>query len=151
MEEQILDIDEGATSYHRKVATKGIRFANMLVDTLLIGIPVSFLANFILFGEAITTGPSQLSLDNQLKTYALNMAIYMVYYIVMEHNFGKTIGKMMTNTRVVTHSGGKPTFGQIVGRSFARYIPFEAFSFLGDTGIGWHDSLTGTYVITDTE
>ena len=78
----------------------------------------------------------------------LGIAILALYFIVMEGIFGVTIGKLLTGTRVVNAKGGKPSFGQIVGRSFARMIPFEPFSFLfGDNTTGWHDSLSGTRVI----
>jgi hypothetical protein len=46
---------------------------------------------------------------------------------------------------VVDEYGEKPTFSQIVGRSFARIVPFEVFSCLGATG--WHDDWSKTYVI----
>ena len=147
MEEQILDTKETSGDIRHLVAPKGTRFANLLVDNLLIGIPLSFLCNFMIFGEYLATRPSHLDLENQLKVNALYFVLHLLYFILMEHFFGKTVGKMMTNTRVVTHNGGKPSLGQIIGRSFARLIPFEAFSFLGETGIGWHDSLSKTYVI----
>lgn len=76
--------------------------------------------------------------------------VFLGYAIVSEALFQRTLGKMITGTCVVRADGTKPTFGQIVGRSFARFIPFEAFSFLGGKGfpVGWHDSLSGTRVIT---
>ena len=48
---------------------------------------------------------------------------------------------------VVLEDGTKPTTSDIVIRSLCRFIPFEAFSFLGDEGRGWHDSLSDTYVV----
>jgi uncharacterized RDD family membrane protein YckC len=53
----------------------------------------------------------------------------------------------MTPEPIVDASGNKPSFGKIVGRNFARLIPFEACSFLGSSARGWHDSLSGTYVV----
>ena len=60
------------------------------------------------------------------------------------------MGKLITGTRVVTENGGKPRWGQIVGRSFARFIPFEALSVLfwnDKERRGWHDSLSKTCVV----
>ena len=64
--------------------------------------------------------------------------------------FQRSPGKFLTGTKVVNESGGKPTFGQILGRSLCRFIPFEAFSFLfGDSSrvVGWHDKFSGTLVV----
>lgn len=35
----------------------------------------------------------------------------------------------------------------IVKRNFSRLIPFDAFSFIGDSSYGWHDSISKTYVV----
>jgi uncharacterized RDD family membrane protein YckC len=75
------------------------------------------------------------------------MLMPVAYYVVCESAFQATLGKLVTGTRVVTFNGDKPTFGQVVGRSFARFVPFEAFSFLNRRPIGWHDSWTGTRVV----
>jgi uncharacterized RDD family membrane protein YckC len=66
----------------------------------------------------------------------------------MEVAFGATVGKLITGTRVVSADGGSARAGQVIGRTFARIIPFEPLSFLvGDTTTGWHDSLSGTKVV----
>jgi uncharacterized RDD family membrane protein YckC len=54
---------------------------------------------------------------------------------------------LITGCKVVNEKGGRPSFGQILGRTFARLIPFEAFSFLGTTGRGLHDSVAKTFVV----
>jgi uncharacterized RDD family membrane protein YckC len=86
----------------------------------------------------------------QMIAFVLGISVVLAYYIISEGLFQRTLGKLLTGTRVVTADGGRPTFGQIVGRSFARMIPFEAFSFLGGDGgpVGWHDSLSGTRVVS---
>jgi uncharacterized RDD family membrane protein YckC len=78
----------------------------------------------------------------------LGFATFLVYYIACEHFFSRTLGKLLTGSKVISDSGGKPTFAQIVGRTFARFIPVEPFSLLfSSTGRGWHDSLSGTRVV----
>jgi uncharacterized RDD family membrane protein YckC len=69
------------------------------------------------------------------------------YYIFFEGLLARTPGKFITGTRVVAVGGGRPTFMQIVGRTFARVVPFEPFSFLGGTPTGWHDRWSGTRVV----
>jgi uncharacterized RDD family membrane protein YckC len=56
-------------------------------------------------------------------------------------------GKLITGTRVVTESGEVPTARQILIRTVVRFVPFEAFSFLGSSGTGWHDTWSGTRVV----
>ena len=71
----------------------------------------------------------------------------LIYYVPQEAFWGRTIGKLITGTRVVSEDGGPASFGQVVGRTFARMIPFEPFSFFGSTASGWHDSLSHTRVV----
>lgn len=80
----------------------------------------------------------------------LGIGMFLAYYIVMEGLFGLTIGKWITGTRVVDERGGPPTWRQVVLRSLARLIPFEAFSLLfSEDGVarGWHDRLPRTRVV----
>ena len=74
--------------------------------------------------------------------------VYVLYYIIFEAIWQKTIAKYITKTKVVMRDGTKPPFKNIVGRTFARIIPFEQFSFLfGSYPIGWHDGLSSTIVV----
>ena len=121
-----------------ELATTGRRFANYLIDTLVVGTVISFaLALFV---------PD----DEPLLVFTTNVGADLAYFISLEHLTGCTIGKLVTGTRVVAEAGGRPSFLRVVGRTFARYIPFEPFSFLGGKDgrpVGWHDSLTKTRVV----
>ena len=71
------------------------------------------------------------------------------YYIVFEAAFGWTFAKLITGTRVIRVDGTKPKVPQILGRTLARFIPFEPFSVLfSDSKLGWHDSLSNTRVVS---
>jgi uncharacterized RDD family membrane protein YckC len=59
--------------------------------------------------------------------------------------WARTPGKWVFGTVVVNESGGKPSFGRVLKRTFSRFIPFEPFSFFGERG--WHDSLSDTLVV----
>jgi uncharacterized RDD family membrane protein YckC len=123
---------------------KGLRFANYLIDMIVAQLAIGFMIG--IFAVVILGDGSEEFLNSPL----LNLALFLclpIYYILMEGIFGRTLGKLITGTVVVDGFGNKPSFGKIIGRSFARLIPFEAFSFLGSTGRGWHDSLTDTYVV----
>jgi uncharacterized RDD family membrane protein YckC len=143
-EVQILDtpISGVDSAYNAKdhLAGSGKRFLNLLIDAVayyllaaIAGVILALTGNL-----SVATGP--------LSSNVIAFFIILLYYIVMEATTGATLGKLLTKTRVVTEQGEKPSFGQIVGRSFARLIPFDAFSFLGGNP-GWHDNLSATFVV----
>ena len=76
-------------------------------------------------------------------------AVVVIYYVAFEATRGRTPGKMITGTRVVTESGARASLGQILVRTVLRFLPFEQLSFLGKEQYGWHDSLSRTRVISD--
>jgi uncharacterized RDD family membrane protein YckC len=128
------------------------RFFNVLLDTIIFYVifaAISTIWSSILVTSGDITNPAAVM---NMAIY-LNMAvfaIYLGYYIFFEYKFGKTIGKMATNTKVVRKDGTKPTLTNIIGRTFARFIPFEIFSMIGShLPVGWHDSLSGTMVVDD--
>jgi uncharacterized RDD family membrane protein YckC len=68
------------------------------------------------------------------------------YYLVLEGIWGTSIGKIVTRTKVIDASGGRPSFAQILGRTLSRFVPFDALSFLWAEH-GWHDAWSGTRVV----
>jgi uncharacterized RDD family membrane protein YckC len=80
----------------------------------------------------------------------INYVIFVSYYVLFEGLLqGKTPGKFITNTRVVTLDGYLPNSNSILLRSFSRLVPFEAFSFLAKKPNGWHDRWSDTIVIDE--
>lgn len=132
-----------------QVASQGQRFANYIIDfiCLLIFIVVfSFVLGIIL----ALVAPSTLHVfeeGNTLLEYGIGFFVGTIYYSMLEGISGQSIGKAITRTKVVTETGEKPDFGTILLRSMCRYIPFDAFSFLGSDSIGWHDSISKTMVV----
>jgi uncharacterized RDD family membrane protein YckC len=101
----------------------------------------------ILFAVAVirALGPTE---GREAVIAVVALLAFFAYYIVLEAAFGWTIAKLITGTRVVRIDGTKPTFPQALGRTFARFIPFEPFSVLfSDSKLGWHDSLSNTRVV----
>lgn len=134
-------------------ASKGKRFANLIIDRIL------FYGIFFLFGtvayvlaeflgsEAIYDFLISLDNINPLLDIFVTSLIYVVFYTILESLTQRTIGKLVTQTKVVLENGEKPTADVILLRSLARVIPFEPFSFLGNSPRGWHDTLTKTCVV----
>lgn len=124
-------------------ASKWLRFFNFTIDY------VAFLGLGLILGimVAIFWGEEGVRVLESLPDIAIGVPVILVYYIFFESLTGRTLGKFITGTKVVNENGLKASFGQILGRSFSRLIPFEAFSFFGEEGRGWHDSIPKTYVI----
>jgi uncharacterized RDD family membrane protein YckC len=123
-------------------ASRTQRFVNLLIDL------VGYYAFAFLIGAVIgIVYPSLFDSASVVRDYAFGFIVITSYYAISEGLFGRTLGKLVTRTWVVDASGGKPTFAQILGRSAARCIPFEPFSFLAGEPIGWHDTLSGTRVV----
>jgi uncharacterized RDD family membrane protein YckC len=124
-------------------AGKGQRLLTYVIDYVAV-ILCSFVFGFVV---VLAFGQSGADILTQIPDFVLGLILFMIYYIVMEASCSRTVGKLVTGTKVVTESGERPSFGQIVGRTFCRFIPFEALSFLGEGGQGWHDSISKTQVI----
>ncbi len=134
-----------------EIASQGKRFLNTIIDNIIlqfVGAAAGFVLGFsyVAIKGGVITPNDQLML--QIIGWILGVTVAMSYYISMECLFQRTIAKFITNTKVVRDDGTPPNVSQIVGRSFARLIPFEAFSFLGGQNpVGWHDSFSGTRVV----
>ena len=125
------------------------RFINYLLDTVLFvifGVVLIVLFQFLL---AIVS-PSLLSVfqeENVLLNYAMAYTVITIYYVIFEYSTGRSVAKFITKTKVVNMQGEQPGFRTIFIRTLCRFIPFEAFSFLGESKTGWHDTLSKTRVI----
>ena len=131
------------------MAGREIRFFNYLLDRIflfIIGLMIGASLG-ILFGLFYPRGITYVTNMNMLEKYILGTVIGVIYFSILEGSTGRSLAKFITRTRVVDENGKKPPFGRIVLRSLVRYIPFEAFSFLGESPTGWHDKFSGTLVI----
>jgi uncharacterized RDD family membrane protein YckC len=124
-------------------AARWRRFLTFVIDY------ICFLILAFLVGLAVVFagGQDAISSIERIPDLVFGVAIMMIYYVPMEAIFGRTVGKLVTGTRVVNEEGNRPSLGQIFGRTFARFIPFEMFSLFSSSGRGWHDSIPRTYVV----
>ncbi|MBI3217983.1 MAG: RDD family protein [Bacteroidetes bacterium] len=134
-----------------KIASQGKRFANHLLDIIFYLI-FTFLFGIFLGVVFAILAPDLLTIfeeDNRLLNYLVTIIAGLIYYTGFEYLTGRTLAKFITKTRVVTIKGQKPEFETIFIRSLCRFIPFDALSFLGQDGIGWHDTISKTRVIDE--
>jgi len=125
-----------------RLASRGQRFANLIIDTIAI-----YIVAFVIGIGLTFTNATFLNDDSLLSAYAFGVVLALIYYVPCEAAFGRTVGKLITGTRVIMADGDPPNALNVVGRTFARFIPFEAFSFFAGDSVGWHDSLSRTRVI----
>ncbi len=126
----------------RHLAGAGKRFLNYIIDVIV------FYAILFVFGLFIgALGGANLGM---LELYLFTFLVMIGYYWIMESTTGKTVGKIITKTRVVDENFAKPSSGTIFLRTLCRFIPFEPFSMLGSDARGWHDSIMKVYVIDET-
>src|SRR3989344_4722821 len=117
------------------------RFLHNIVDSIAryaFAFVIGFVSYF-LFSETVAS--------------ILGIVAFFSYHLIFEALFQKTIGKMFTGTKVVNMQGEKPSFLALLGRTLARYIPFEPLSFLFYGAYptkGWHDRLSRTLVVPKT-
>lgn len=128
-------------SPERVMATTGNRFVNYLIDIILFYIIV------IIIG--VMGGVSGVGLEdesNAAMIYLVTILVFFAYYVLLEGFTGKTVGKMITKTKVIKENGEKITFGDAALRTLCRFVPFEFISaFTGDRM--WHDKWSKTMVI----
>ena len=138
-----------------KIATQGKRLVNLIIDNVVIqvlGGIAGFAIGVVYGGMKASQGALEFTAEDEMTLniigFVVGISIAIFYFVITEASSQRTVGKLVTGTRVVNADGQPASFGQIVGRAFARLIPFEAFSFLGGSQpVGWHDSLSGTRVI----
>jgi len=122
---------------------KLVRLVNYFIDYIMqiILVMVYFYLASVIGGDEVIA-----KLDG-IPAFILGLMALFPYYLLMEASIGRTVGKLVTGTKVVNEDGYDASFAQIVGRTFARIIPFEAVTFLGSETRGWHDSMPNTYVV----
>lgn len=127
------------------LASRWRRFWTYVIDWVLTMVGLSLLA---LTGyELFIVGSGKSIPAEFLRSSAASLVLILLYYLPQESLFGWTVGKLILRTRIVGMDSQPAAFRQILGRTLARMIPFEPFSFFGNRPFGWHDSLSNTRVI----
>jgi uncharacterized RDD family membrane protein YckC len=142
MENTLLDYDEilKEDDYRNHLAPKWKRFVNLLIDVYAIQIA------FRVFYELYFGENPQGWDDVMVNIYAVRLC--MILYFVSEFYTGKTLGKLITGTKVISTEDDKPTAQQILYRTLSRIVPFEPFSiFFSNTT--WHDDWSDTVVVNN--
>jgi uncharacterized RDD family membrane protein YckC len=125
----------------RPLAGKGRRFLTLVIDQ--VGYyTFSFVLGIVL---ALAGAGQAIQGMNRLQELLFGAVALSIYYLFFESLWGRTPGKLVMGTRVVDMHGGQPAFRDLVKRTLARLVPFEAFTFFGVRG--FHDRISDTQVV----
>lgn len=154
--------DNSRASDYSLEASFGARFVNLVIDTLcmsvlqilaisIIGMILQILLHWVSQSSSSNNSEpnSVLILFVSLSSLIIMISpiiIYSLYYIVFEYYFQRTLGKYVSKTIVTKEDGGRPTLGQIIGRTACRFIPLEAIIALFTSSF-LHDTISGTKVV----
>ena len=134
------------------VARTWQRFVTALVDTTCIYI-ISVFVFFVVGIVIVVAGGDEATVnavadDSLISNLGLGVLLNFLYYLPQEAIWGRTIGKLVTRTKVVSEDGSRLTAARALGRTAARLIPFEALSFLGGgQPVGIHDRMAHSRVV----
>lgn len=143
--------DEMETQRPVYFASTSLRFFNFVIDY------VAWYACVFLTGMALgvmtrVTGIDMVSFFigetpvAKLWQFVLACAVWLAYYTISEGaSKGRSLGKLITRTKVVTDNGEPLTWKLAFKRSLCRLIPFDQLSGWG--GHPWHDTITKTCVV----
>ena len=133
-------------------ATKWVRLANFIIDRII------FTSSFFIIGslgviidtilgiQYFTELFSNFAEVNRAIDILVTAILYFLYTFLLEYfTKGRTIGKYITGTKVITTDGQIPTMYEFFIRNISRLVPFDILSFLGENG--WHDSWSDTRVV----
>lgn len=148
---QLVNVERTFTEFMPVPTITGwARFGHYLLDTVfyyffatIAAIPIVVI--LMLFGVSI----DELSEDGTMMSIVDRLFSWLVfypgYYLLFESTMQSSPAKIIFGRIVVNEYGEKPSFVTILKRSYARIVPFEAFSCFNDRG--WHDNWSDTYVM----
>lgn len=142
--------DEFETDKFKSNASRGQRFANYIIDFFIFYLFVILIGALfgILLGLFSPSSLNVLNQENPFSEYLIGFVLGTIYFTGIEFlTKGRSVGKLITKTKVITSDGEAPEFKHFLIRSLCRFIPFEPFSFFGSDASGWHDSISKTRVV----
>ena len=126
-----------STTREKRLTNNAVDITVVCVIALVIGVIV----------DAPVAPPSG---EIPIERNILLFSVMIPYFLLTETIWGKTIGKIITKTRVVMLDGTKPNFWRITLRTICRFLPFDPLSFVfSRSPRGWHDRFSGTIVVND--
>ena len=133
-------------------ADKIYRFINYIVDFALsifiIWILIALYAfiKYFIYGVELEQTAYELERLNGFVDRVLTILMYaFIMFLTEKLTNGRSLGKLLTGTKVVKTDRSPLTTDDLLKRNFSRAVPFDAISFWGNNG--WHDSWSDTRVV----
>jgi uncharacterized RDD family membrane protein YckC len=126
-----------------KSVDRTTRLVIFLID--LITFFVIVLISFFLLKVFIPSSYSIILAYNRL----ISFVSFFLYYFIFESISDKTVGKIITKTKIVdSETKSKPSIYKVLIRTLARFIPLEAlYILLNEKKLTLHDLISKTTVI----
>ena len=132
-----------------KPASKFKRLFNLVVDYCFVFVLLIVVFFVLILAGAEEWVPTR-EHSEELTRQVISVGALFIYYVITEYFWsGKSLGKFITRTKVIMQNGDSPNLKAVLYRAFTRFIPFEFLSLLVDNQT-WHDRLSGTIVIEET-
>lgn len=145
-ENLLQDIEQEMTS--QEDATAPLRFINYIIDLLsfyAVIIALIILIALSAYGSRVFEAIEDMS---DLSDFVILHILYGFYMLIIEGVFkGKTLGTLITGTRVVRQHTSSFGWRDALRRGFMRMIPLEYIT--GFVGRPFHDQWTETRVIKE--
>lgn len=120
--------------HYRVPAPRGVRIANFVAD----GLATAVLTYGVLLLVSVAFPEARFFTKGSLTLPFLYLFTCGAYYFVGEFWSGKTLGKVLTRSMVVSVNGDAPQAKQIALRTLIRIIPLYPLFFV--LGKRWHDT-----------
>jgi len=112
---------------------KGLRIINYGIDGMLV----------FIIATIISIPMFEYYIDIRL----IAVIVYFLYYFLFESISGRTLGKLLTKTKVVDRLNAKPKILRVLLRTLLRFNPFDWMSYLFGQEQGGHDQLSRTRLV----
>lgn len=136
----------------RNKASKGYRFLNYIIDfafsivIMWVLILVFVIGKYFITGEDMEQSIDDITNINPLVDRIGTLLMYgFIMFLIEKFSKGRSLGKLITGTKVVKTDGSVLTTDDLLKRNFSRAVPFDQLSFFGNNG--WHDSWSDTRVV----
>jgi uncharacterized RDD family membrane protein YckC len=124
---------------------KIIRFLNYFFDVLFI-----YMNHFLILRLFNRMKGNYFEEDiSDLEHRLIFISAFILYYVLLEKVFGATVGKAITNSKVVNDEGENISLKQAIIRTFSRLVPLESISLFFSYNYPWHDKWSNTFVVNN--
>jgi uncharacterized RDD family membrane protein YckC len=131
------------------LASRAQRFGTYILDYIFVILFSCIIG--VMLGVFLGLTGIKLDLESKVTELIFGVIAVFIYYFFQEAFWGKTLGKLIIGTKILNNDYTKVSVKNAFARTICRFIPFEAFSFLGGDSKpqGWHDKLSNTIVVLE--